>query len=154
MPSDETDQRKAIESYFLTNWDDATPVAIENVNFVQPGTHNMIRQPWVTLFIRPTLGWQASIGNSTPLRRYTGVIYNQVFTDIGIGTETGLKLARNIVEIWRDANFTCGSTGRIWCNGYLDGARNTEPQITLVGDDGKGWFLFNVTTRFRREDYL
>ena len=154
MSSSSLTDKIAIESYFNTQWASATPIRFESAPFIQPGTQNTTRRPWVSLYIREMMGWQASLGNDSPLRRYSGLIINQVFTDLNIGTATGMNLAMNIADIWRDASFTTGTTGRITCSGFLDGARNTEPKIEIIGDDGHNWFQINVTTRYLRQDYI
>lgn len=152
MASDWADERKAIESYFLTNWANATPCKTENdSSFIQPGTQNRVRVPWVGLYIRNAAGGRASIGTPS-LHRYIGTIFTQIFTDIGIGTETGRQLASNVADLWRDVTLTAGTNGRIFIGGHHDGTFDTEPRISVIGDDKSGWFQINVTVRFRRDE--
>lgn len=152
MSSNWADERKAIESYFLTNWDDVTPVKIENDGlFIQPGTQNSTRQPWVALFIRDAAGGRASIGTPS-LHRYIGTIIVQVFTDIGVGTDKGRQLAADVADLWRDVTLDVGTAGKIFIGGHHDGAFDTEPRIAMIGDDRNGWFQVNVTVRFRRDE--
>jgi hypothetical protein len=153
MASDWADERAAIEAYFNTNWGTTTPIKWENATFVTPGTQNRTRQPWVALFIREAVGSRASIG-VTPLRRFVGTIIVQIFTDLNIGTNLARDYASQVADLWRDVTITgVGTTnGIIAIGGAHDGAFNTEPHITVVGDEGNGWFQTNVTVRYRRDD--
>ncbi len=153
MASDWADERAAIEGYFNTNWGTTTPIRWENIPFIQPGTQNRTRQPWVALFIREATAGKASIG-ATPLRRSVGTIVVQIFTDLNIGTNLARDYASQVADLWRDVTITSVGTtnGIIAIGGAHDGAFNTEPHITVVGDEGNGWFMTTVTVRYRRDD--
>ena len=153
MASDWTDERAAIEAYFNTNWSTTTPIRFENSPFVQPGTQNRLRQPWVALYIREAVGGRASIG-VRPLRRFLGTIIVQIFTDLNIGTNLARDYASQVADLWRDVTITgVGTTnGIIAIGGAHDGAFNSEPHIDIIGDNKDGWFQTNVTVRYRRDD--
>jgi hypothetical protein len=146
------EERQAIESYFSTNWGTATLVKYENTNFIQPGTQNLTRQPWVAFFVRRVTGGRAAISSDNPLRRYVGMIIVQVFTDVGIGSSSAEGYAEQIADLFRDVAITVDASSTVQIGGHHDGGFNTEPHVETIGEDGHGWFQVNVTVRYRRDD--
>lgn len=143
--------RQSIETLWATNWT-VTPSKIDNAPFTQPGTQNIARQPWVALYIDILTSYRASLGASganIAVHRHEGLITVQVFTDLNVGTNLGWSLATQVRNIWRDQEFNL--------NAYLGGTGETvrflqEPTVEKIGDDGHGWFQFNVKARFQYDE--
>lgn len=140
--------RQSIESLWTANWT-TTPTKYDNDgSFVQPGTQNIVRQPWVALYIQELTASRASLGQmgaNIAVHRHIGLLTLQIFTDLNIGTNLGLSLANQAKEIWRDRELTL--------NAYLGATGETirflkEPEIKRVGDDRHGWFQYNLKAEF------
>lgn len=129
------DERAAIEARFAANWS-TTRVKYENTQFEQP------RTAWVALFILNGDGRAISIGND-PLHRYAGVISVQVHVPESSGTQTGRAYADTIAAIFRNRQFSNGSSGTITC-------RVPSIGIPVVRD---GWYQINVTCPYQRDVY-
>lgn len=129
-----SDERRAIETRLADNFS-ALPIWYENQKFDIPaGT------PWVKITILNGAGRQASI-NSSPLQRYVGVIQIDVFVKQDSGTATARTHADTIEAIFRNAQFSAGSSGTITCR---------TPSITPVPDQDE-WYQLSVSVSYHRD---
>jgi len=119
--------RRDIEGRFDTNWV-TTVKAFDNVDFKPPEG-----AAWTRIKIFEEDTQRINIG--TPgVHRVSGMIVVEIFVPKGTGTATARDYAGQIATIFRDAQF----------NGVL--CREAVPRN--VGDY-KGWYQFNVVTRFQ-----
>jgi len=136
------DVRGAIEERLAANWT-TTPIQWENVPFVQP-SRNAAVPAWISLAIRGNReGGRASVGTTTPLRRYLYTIINQIFVPEETGTTLAYQYADTLGIVWRDVTFAAGATGTLRC---------FEPNAVEVGPEGSGWYQLNLITNFQRDD--
>ena len=128
------DERRAIEARFASNFS-ALTVKYENQRFTPPKT-----EPWVALTILPGQGRQASIG-SAPLNRYPGVIQVDIHVPENSGTQTARTHADTIEAIFRNVQFSAGSSGTI---------STRTPFITTRGITD-GWYTLTVSVNYQRD---
>lgn len=129
------DERRAIETRFSANYT-STPVRYENLSFVQPDNAS-----WVSLMILSGEGGQASLGGSSAIHRYGGVIQVDVFTPENSGTQAGRALADTVEAIFRQVQFSLGNSGVI---------HTQTPWVTNLGVED-GWYRLVVTCPFFRD---
>ncbi len=127
------DERAAIEGRFAANWS-ATTVKYENIPFTVPATS------WVALTIRSGVGNQISLGNS-PLHRYQGVVFVDIFAPPEGGTEAAKTLADTAEAIFRNASFNQGNSGQLLFR---------TPYLNVVGERN-GWFQLSLTCPYHRD---
>ena len=128
------DERQAIEARISTNWT-ITPVQYENVSFTKPNDNE-----YVSLVILPGAASQIDMADS-PMHRHIGVITMQVFGPADAGTNTARTQADGLAAIFRNAQFTAGSSGTILCR---------SPEISRVGVVN-GIFQLNVSVPYQRD---
>lgn len=131
------DERSAIEKRFADNWTGTTAAKVryENAPFNQPKTG-----AWVALTIRDGIAQQASI-SSQPLNRYPGIVVIDIFVPENTGTDEARRLAELAAAIFRNVQFSAGSSGTITCR---------VPYVTTIGARD-GWFQLAVTVNFYRD---
>jgi hypothetical protein len=101
-------------------------------------TAKNVKNPWVRFTIRDGDGRRQTIGATSRLNRYVGVLIIQVFVAQKTGTATARTYAGLIAGIWDGyAGEPCLEFG--------------PATVTVVGDTG-GWFQFNVTIPFLNDD--
>lgn len=128
------DERAAIETRFSDNFTDL-PIKFENASFTEPmGT------PWVALTILGGIGKQASL-NTNPLNRYVGIIQIAIFVAPDTGTATARDHADAIEAIFRNVQFSSGSSGTI---------TTRTPFLSTVGVEG-GWHQMVVSVLYQRD---
>lgn len=130
-------ERSAIEARFADNWTgtSADRVKYENLPFNQPKSG-----AWVALTIRDGMAQQASI-SSRPLNRYPGIIVVDIFVAENTGTDEARRLADLAADIFRNVQFSAGSSGTI---------TTRVPYVTAV-PPRNGWFQLSVTANFYRD---
>lgn len=128
-------ERAAIEGRFAANFT-ALPCKYENQRFTPPA-----QSAWVALTILNGEARRASIGTTTPLQRYPGIIQIDVYVPENTGTATARGHADTIASVFRDVTFTAGTTGKVVCG---------TPYATPLGV-ADGWYRIAVTVPFRRD---
>lgn len=131
------DERVAIEAQFANNWTGTTADRIkwENQKFEQPKSGS-----WVALTIRNGEARQASV-NSRPLNRYPGIIQIDVYVPEESGTDTARSLADSAASIFRNVQFSYGSSGTI---------TTRVPYLVTLGVTD-GWHRVVVTVNYQRD---
>lgn len=129
------DERSAVEQRFSASWGDTTPVRYENVKWVEPTDGE-----WVALSIQGAGANQISL-NVSALVRFDGLISVQVFAKENTGTRVIRNLAEQAASIFRRADFSKDSSGRIVCQ---------IPWIKAVGTKN-GWYQVNVIVPYHRD---
>lgn len=128
------DERRAIEGRFSSNYSD-TAVKYENVPFDQPSTS------WVALNVLSGEGINGSFGGTTNLQRNSGVIQVTIHTTEDSGTKTNRQLGDTVAGVFRNAQFSAGSSGTITCRmpAYI-------PRGIV-----DGWYTAVVSVPYRRD---
>lgn len=123
-----------MQSRFITQWADETPVAYDNDEFDTPSAD----VEWARFNIQFNVGFQESFGNTGNRKfRRAGLIFIQVFTPENTGSFRGTELARRALNI-----FDGERLGDIWfVNGVIRSAGNIN-----------GWFQTNVSIEFRYDE--
>lgn len=124
------DAETAVQAYFNTKWGNLTPIAWPDVDFTPPnGT-------WVRFQMDNNIGRQASMGSpgSNKYRRQ-GLITIQVFAK----ENTGAVDCRTKADVAVDAFMDNGLQGFTFFNA----------NSRRVGNDGHGWYQWNVTVEYR-----
>lgn len=134
MSSGFADERRAIEATFSAAYS-TTTVKYENVSFNKPNT------AWVALTVLSTEAKRITLGDNTQLHRFPGMIVVNIFTPEDKGTQEAREIADTISDIFRDAQFSAGSSGLITCR---------TPSLDSVGTRD-GWYQLNVITPFHRD---
>lgn len=94
---------------------------------------------WVRMNIRPAASVQVDICPGKPRSRTTGSIIFQVFSPIGKGDASAMKLADRIKSAFRMVT--------------ADGIVYSEPTITTVGVT-QAWWQVNVTCPFQYDEIV
>lgn len=125
-----TDATKAMRAYFHAEWNDASPVAYDDVPFDKPDG-----EPWVRFTIKHNEAAQASIGSpgSNRHRRY-GMVIAQIFTPEGTGSINARAFADTVMLMFIGKN--------------LDGIHFYNTISREIGPDGSGWYQINVAASF------
>lgn len=127
------DERQAFETRFAAGFT-ALPIKFQNVPFVQPAT------PWVAFHVKPGEGRQVST-NSRPLYRYAGIVQIDINVPEQSGTAAARGYADTIEALFRNVQFSAGSSGTITCR---------APYITDRGVVD-GWYVLSVTVPYQRD---
>ncbi len=126
------EMRSRIEEHFRKKWGVTTPVSFDNVEADSKlKATKAANEPWVRVTIREGSSNLAGLA-LTKLYRDNGIIIVQVFTKLGVGTNTARKLAEQVRGILRYADIG---------NGLFLKA----PAINPIGEV-EGWYQINVTT--------
>lgn len=129
------DERRAFEKRLKDNWTDPTPIFFDNLTVEKPTTG-----AYGIFYITP--GDSAQITLGFPARhRLVGVIVLKLLLRESEGTSKIRKLADTFSPIFRDADFSLGSSGRILCR---------SPSIGRLGVVD-GWYQLNVTVPYQRD---
>ncbi len=102
------DERRAIESRLAANWT-TTSIKWENRKFVQPAS------AWIALTILSGSGEAVSVGGLNTLHRHAGVIQIDIYVPEFTGTQATRAYADTIDTIFREVQFSAGSSGTITC---------------------------------------
>jgi hypothetical protein len=137
MTSGFADERRAIEARFSSMYT-TTTVKYENVSFSKPSAS------WVSLYILNTEARRITLGDSTQIHRFPGMIVVNIFTPEDEGTQEAREIADTVSDIFRDAQFSAGSSGLITCR---------TPSLDPVGTR-EGWYQVNVSTLFQRDKLI
>lgn len=135
MP-DYTTAVSLMQSYFKTQWNDATLVLFDDDADETPNDGST----WVRYVIRHDQGGQASIGSPSNNRfRSTGILIISVFAKKGQYAIDAREKAEDIKEIY-------------------DGLENSgifyyNASVREIGSDGRGWFQINVVVSFRYDNF-
>jgi len=140
MSDDFEEERRAIEGRFKNAWGAKTPIRMDNARWKDLDPEET--PAYVALFIVNGLGQQIEL-RETALVRFNGQIIVQVFTKERTGNSRARKLANDVADVFRRADFARGSSGRIRCR---------IPTIVRVGDNN-GWYQLNVSTPFMRDAF-
>lgn len=92
-------ERRAIEKYIQTHWQDRTPIGYDGQDFVPVA--NSIR---VSIANGETM--QGSIGGTTNRIDYIGNLNIQIITEAGIGSQTWREYAEILDGLFRDKRLT------------------------------------------------
>lgn len=84
----------------------AIPIEYENVSF-EPKDKNQV---FVTCYLVEGDGSQITLGTK-PYFRYVGFVQNSIYGPTGVGTDDAKSLADRIAGIWRNKQFSYGSSG-------------------------------------------
>lgn len=133
-----SDERKAIEKRFSNGWGTTTKIKLENVEFDRPAT------PWVEVTVLTGIGSQINLGMDSPLHRYSGTIVVKIFTKEDLGTGLGRTLADSAASIFRNAQFSDGTSGLIRCD---------TPYLVSQGTN-EGWHQLQVRVPYSRDVVL
>lgn len=127
------DVQKNIEQYFLANLVslDSDQIDYDNVGFdPTPGT------PWIRLKIECAVAAKfISTGGASVLKRNSGFVMVQVFTEEGKGTSQSNSMCDEILNILEAGSLPTGETFE---SGYK----------VDVGNDNAGWYQTNVVIPF------
>ncbi|RLI53406.1 MAG: hypothetical protein DRP09_15780 [Candidatus Thorarchaeota archaeon] len=124
-------ENTAIESRFSANFT-ATPIKWDNVAFAQPTD-----SPWVEINIIDGNAFPASLNGGSVLYRHTGIISVNIYVPVGTASKVARQYADQIAAIYRGQQFSS-------INCY-------EASIHRLGERD-GWFVFNVTVPFYRDE--
>lgn len=127
-------ERQAIEKRLSDNWT-TTPIQFDNVAFSAPADNT-----YVSLTIINGDADQIELGE-TPVHRHIGVITIQVFVPVENGTNTARSYADSLAAIFRNVQFSAGSSGTILCR---------SPNIVRVGVSN-GLYQLNVAVPYQRD---
>lgn len=121
---------ETVQSWFKDGWDGLTPIAWPDVKFTKPNN------TWVRFSMVNTLGNQASTGSpgSNYFRRI-GIVTIQVFAKENQGGIDCRDKAQAAVDLFMADN--------------LDGFTFYNVNAREVGNDGAGWYQWNVTAEYR-----
>lgn len=127
--------RTAVEGRFSSNWT-YTAIAWQNKTFDPSNKDDLgafdINLPWVRITINNGDSDQASIENN-PLKRATGIISVQVFTNPNTGGGLSDTYVDNVAAIFEDQSF-----GGVICQ---------ATSKRFVGQSGD-WYQVNANTTF------
>lgn len=128
------EEYEALHSAFAQGWDNAAPVAWENLPYTPKQG-----EAWVRFSVMPERSEQASIGApGQNYFRYPGIIDVQIFTPKNGGASKALDLADRVIGIFHDIDL---------CGFYFEPGYKT----TLPSSHDEGWHQTNVTVRYRRD---
>lgn len=132
------DERNAIESRFAANFTAlaANRIKWENATFKEPNNGS-----WVALTILSGDAQQIDLGSPNALHRYVGIIQIDVFVPPDTGTAGARALADDIEPIFRNVQFSAGTSGTI---------TTRAPSYRPIGLDG-GWFHGVVSMAYYRD---
>jgi len=136
------DERRAIEGRFAANF---TALAIKWEN--QP--FDIVNDTaYVALTILTGAGHQASLGGASALQRYAGVIQIDIYVPEDTGTKVAKQHADTIESIFRQVQFSAGSSGTIFTRtpsiktlGTMAGSQRAE----------SGWHRTVVSVDYHRD---
>ena len=128
------DERQAIEARLTANWT-TTPIQYDNVAFSAPADNK-----YISLVITNGSATQQELG-ATPMHRHIGVVTIQVFVPVEAGTNEARGYADTLAGVFRNAQFSAGSSGSILCR---------SPSITRVGVNN-GLYQLNVAVPYQRD---
>ena len=99
--------------------------------------HNF-KRPWIRVAIKEEGGASITIGNN-PLRRFYGLIYIQMFADLGKGTSVLRKLGTKISKLLMDegAKADLNEEATIWIQ--------TPVFVDFGRDETDVWYQCNLT---------
>ena len=89
--------RVAIESECMTQWDNATPIAWDNIDFDKPSNP---KESWVRVHIEYGITAQASMGTKRTWRT-PGVVFVQCFSALDKGTKESATLADDVKNVFQ-----------------------------------------------------
>ena len=124
----------AIETRFATEFAilrPSAPIDRDNVTFTPSAT------PWVRISVSPGGSNAASVGVSH--YRDTGVVFVQIFTELGQGAGTAQAIADDVVSIFRGISLTALS--------FLD------PVVVRVGHH-ENHYQMNVRIPYRSDKFV
>jgi len=127
-----SNEAKYIEQRFATNWGSTTAIKYANVDFDPPAA-----SAWVDLQVVSGPSRKISLGGSTNLRRYTGIVSINIYVPTNTGTRTARGYVDTASAIFRDASF----------NGIIC----RDPSVTDLGERN-GWRVHNVSVEFQRDE--
>ncbi|MEO1208386.1 MAG: hypothetical protein AAFX78_02490 [Cyanobacteria bacterium J06638_20] len=126
--------RQAINSRFVSAWNDVTPYTLQNEDFESEGLDE-----WARVTINNTLASQGTLGPPTARRfERQGVATVQIFTKGGSATDRADELAMIAQGAFEGVTLTISSVT------FLDVVVNE------IGEDDEGtWYQVNVVANFR-----
>jgi hypothetical protein len=132
------DARSAIETQLYNN---ITVVSTNNIEFANSRFEMPTNETWIRISIIEGNARQASLGNYTVLKRYTGSIMVDIFIPQYNGTKEGREIADEIATIFDRKQLSYGSSGTI------------STRITSAKDVGahEGWYQISCTTNYQRD---
>jgi hypothetical protein len=133
-----TGLRALVEQRFTTAWAAATPIAYENVPFLEPGADagtdpQSAASSWVRITVREGDEETVTVGNIAKVR-VVGMVFIDVFSPMGIGTATPRGYAETAAQIFRRV--------------FVDGVQFRAPMVVALGDRGEGWWQIQVQVPF------
>lgn len=128
------DERQAIEARLSTNWT-STPIKYDNVSFSAPSDNK-----YISVVIANGASSQQELGAS-PMHRHIGLITIQIFVPVEAGTNVPRDYADSLATVFRNAQFSAGSSGTILCR---------SPSIVRVGVTN-GLYQLNVAVPYQRD---
>ena len=131
-----TDEKRAFEDRFKTQWGSTSPVRWEGLPFKFPDP----AIPWVGFYVRSGPSNRITVGPN-PLVRYAGNIVVQVFAPEGQPMATASGYLDTIATIFREVEFSYNNSGLIRCY---------QPDVRVIGTDN-GWFQRNVVCPYIRD---
>lgn len=132
------DARSAIETRLYNN---ITTVDGANIEFMNSRFEMPNNEIWIRLTIREGEARQASLGNYSFLKRYSGAIIIDVFVPEYQGTKDGREVADEIATIFDRKQFSYGSSGTI--STRITSARDVGPR--------EGWYHISCTINYHRD---
>lgn len=119
-----------VQGWFNTKWNGLTPIAWPDVDFNHPN------QTWVRFNMKNNLGFQASAGSpDSNMYRRTGVVTIQVFQKENKGGT--------------DARAKANAAANYFLDNDLSGYEFYNVNAREIGNDGHGWYQWNVTAEYR-----
>ena len=123
--------RRLVETHVNDNWS-MTDVAFENIEFTP-----VIGTPWIDMHIFVGDGFQASLGDTSALNRWTGIIDFSVYVPINTGSSYAYKVAYALVDLFYHYDN----------NGLTTLTGHSRP----IGEDGE-WMRYNVSIPFQYDE--
>ena len=128
-------ERAAIEGRWAAAWNGRTPTAYEGHAFTHP-----TETAWARLTIRNGEARQASIGSpGSNVHRHAGVIFIEIFTPGGQGTQAARALADEALAVFRNAHF-----GNIACQ---------TPYVSKTVQESP-WLVMTIVVPFHRDEFF
>jgi len=128
--------RNAMQAKFLADWGSTTPIALDNQPFDPPDDDSS----WVRFTVIFNGGEQAALGgeDGNRLFRRFGLIVIQVFTRIGVATNTNDDLSYQALKIFEGVE-----VAGIW---FRNG------RVTSIPAAREKWYQQNVVLEFEFDD--
>lgn len=129
-------ERETIESYLKANWTE-TGIAYDNVPGLIDVNGNYVKMSdnpteFIRIVVRPVKKEVTTLGH-TPDTRNTGIIFIQVFTQEGTGSNRALEIADSITSLFQSK--------------LISGIQCLDSNVQNIGPN-LGYYQINVLTRY------